>query len=339
MGLFLAANPKNLNIPNRFFGQNIFHRTVEAGREDYVKQLLAMRPDLIRSLTDEGDTALHLAMKLDADKHKQLIGKLFTLHPQAVRVTNKWSQTPFHLAVKQNKDSLIDLLQWGLSFDEVADSFSRYYKSFSKRLKPLIEVQYTPLLGKDVMGAVLDYLGLGTVVKQPAPEKVQEWFNAAAEGDASTVSRLLAEEPMLIDTVYQSKQFNGYTALHFAAGRGYEGIVAQLLAAKPALIHAVNENGATALHLAALAGRVRAVKILLAANPSSALAVDYRGNTPLHYAVDSGEVVDLLLAACPASIDFVNLDNDTALLGLQPLRLRSRLSPAGSEPQECRSHR
>jgi len=231
-------------------------------------------------------------------------------------VTNKSSQTPFHLAVKQNKDSLMDLLQWGLSFDEVASSFSRFYKSFSKRLKPLIEVQYTPLLGKDVMGTVFDYLGLGPVGKQPAPEKVQEWLiNAATEGNVSTVSRLLAEEPMLIDTVDQSNYTYGYTALHFAARSGYEGIVVQLLAAKPALIHAVNADGATALHLATDA--YRAAEVLLAANPSLALAADYRGDTALHYAARSRgsvEVVDLLLAACPTSLDFVNLSNQTALI-------------------------
>jgi len=264
MNPFLAANPKNLNALDR---SGIFHRAVKAGREDYVEQLLVMKPDLIHSLTDGGDTPLHLAMDLDANKHKQLIEKLFALHPQAVRVTNKWSQTPFHLAVKKQKDSLMDLLQWGLSFDEVASSFSRFYESFSKRLKFLVEVQYTPLLGKDVMGTVFDYLGLGPVVKQPAPEKVKELLQAVREGDASTVSRLLAEEPMLIDT--QGRD-NSFTALHVAARcRGCEGIVEQLLAVKPALIHAVNADGATAIHLAARAGHVRAVEILLAANPSS----------------------------------------------------------------------
>jgi len=216
MGLFLAANPKNLNAL-RYDSENILHCAVKEGREDYVDQLLAMEPDLIRSLTDRGDTPLHLAMSLDADEHKQLIEKLLTLYPQAVRVTNKSGQTPFHIAVKKQKDSLIDLLQWGLSFDEVASSFSRFYKSFSGRLKPLVEAQCTPLLGKDVMGTVFDYLGLGTVVKQPAPEKAIEWFKAVREGDVSTVSRLLAEEPRLIDTVHQGKRYNGYTALHIAA--------------------------------------------------------------------------------------------------------------------------
>jgi len=98
---------------------------------------------------------------------------------------------------------------------------------------------------------------------------------------------------------------------------GCDSIVVQLLAVKPALIHAVNENGATALHLAARYGRARAVEILLAANPSSALAVDYSGDTALHYAAmrdRGGFTLDLLLAACPASLNFVNLSNKTPLI-------------------------
>jgi hypothetical protein len=69
-----------------------------------------------------------------------------------------------------------------------------------------------------------------------------------------------------------------------------------------------NRRRATVLHLAAAAGSVACVSLCLNANPDAALCVDANGDTPAHVAAlnERGEVLRVLLAACPAAVHRVN---------------------------------
>ena len=72
------------------------------------------------------------------------------------------------------------------------------------------------------------------------------------------VAQLLAAKPSLID----AKTFHHFTALHEAARAGHEGVMAQLLTAKP------SQRAAhfTALHFAAHHGRAGVVAQCLLPN-------------------------------------------------------------------------
>jgi len=91
-------------------------------------------------------------------------------------------------------------------------------------------------------------------------------------------------------------------------------VVAQLLAAKPACIDAVDYGDKTALHNAAFGGHIKVISQLLAANPACIDAVDCEGRTALHMAVSESRhaATKQLLAAKPELIKVLDNEKSTA---------------------------
>jgi ankyrin repeat protein len=119
-----------------------------------------------------------------------------------------------------------------------------------------------------------------------------EIHDAAQAGDLAKVNALLNAHP---DLVF-SKDKNGATPLHWAAGTGHKD-VAELLLANKADVNAKDKNGMTPLHWAAANGHREAVEPLLA-DKADVNAKDNFGATPLHHAAANGhkDVAQLLLA-------------------------------------------
>ena len=144
-----------------------------------------------------------------------------------------------------------------------------------------------------------------------------EIHDAAQRGDLAKVKALLKDNPELVF----SKDTNGVTPLHFAAGFGHLDVVALLLANK-ADVNASNQ-GTTPLHAAVLnqhkevadllvasnaqvtifdaagGGYLEKARALLKENPNLVFAKDNNsGSTPLHLAArnDHKDVAELLLA-------------------------------------------
>eukprot|EP00744_Colponema_vietnamica_P019061 GILI01026949.1.p1 GENE.GILI01026949.1~~GILI01026949.1.p1 ORF type:complete len:192 (-),score=46.08 GILI01026949.1:119-694(-) len=90
---------------------------------------------------------------------------------------------------------------------------------------------------------------------------------------------------------------SGWTALHYAADKGFTEIALVLIEAGGAAVNSKDEMRRTPLHLAANAGHVEVVKALLAKGASKALKTVV-GWTPLKYAEENKftEVVALLSA-------------------------------------------
>lgn len=145
---------------------------------------------------------------------------------------------------------------------------------------------------------------------------VNEWFYALHTKDAGRVAELLVESPTLINAIYPDGPREG-TALHWAALKGHEKVMSQLLlVASPTLINAANGHSWTALHCAAFNGHEKVVSQLLEASPTLVDAVDDEGETALHVAVRMGneQVVSRLLdVASPTLIKVVNHNGWTAL--------------------------
>lgn len=83
------------------------------------------------------------------------------------------------------------------------------------------------------------------------------------------------------------------TALHIAAYRGHEGVVALLLA-DGAEIKALDKQGCTPLHLACGQGHNESVQILVKAK-ADLESKDSQGNRPVHYAVKAGQAKTIAL--------------------------------------------
>lgn len=93
--------------------------------------------------------------------------------------------------------------------------------------------------------------------------------DAARNGDAAALRRLLAGDPALRDAPTAA----GSTPLHLAAMNGDPGPLQALLAAG-ARVDARDREGATPLHLAAYASRTENARLLLAAGADPKLKTD-----------------------------------------------------------------
>ncbi|MGH9347570.1 MAG: ankyrin repeat domain-containing protein [Vicinamibacterales bacterium] len=150
---------------------------------------------------------------------------------------------------------------------------------------------------------------------------VREWLVAAEAGDLSTVKRLLAAEPRLLDASGQGPYWKGNVrALHYAVHRNHRRVVGWLLAqgasAGPVdgdadwapihfaavaghrnLVHPLIQHGARMdIFAAAALGDARAVRRLLGEDPTVVAGRGPDGATALHLAA-SPDVAKLLLAA------------------------------------------
>ena len=115
---------------------------------------------------------------------------------------------------------------------------------------------------------------------------------AATNGDLERVKSLLKEHPGLAF----SKDDNGETPLHWAAGNGHTEVAALLLASH-AEVNAKDNGGDTPLHEASGKGFSDTVRLLLT-NHADVNLKDNHGYTPLHYAAlgHQMEAAGLLLA-------------------------------------------
>lgn len=112
-----------------------------------------------------------------------------------------------------------------------------------------------------------------------ASQRPQELRNAAALGDEETVQAILRNSPDLAGAVDSFQ----VTPLHFAASRGSDRIVEDLLLAG-ANPNARDVLGFTPLHWAARGGHLPVVRRLLAAKADAA-ALSMERWSPLHYAL------------------------------------------------------
>jgi len=104
---------------------------------------------------------------------------------------------------------------------------------------------------------------------------------AAKSGDHDAVAQLLADPSLTIDDTAL------VDALLLAAYAGHTKVIAQLLAANPACIDAVDSEGRTSLHIAVCASRHAVTKQLLAAKPELIKVLDNNLNTAFAEAVSA----------------------------------------------------
>jgi len=127
----------------------------------------------------------------------------------------------------------------------------------------------------------------GLISSQLSP--AQQIIDAAKEGDTRRVGQLIN-----LGADVNEMDGGGYTALHYAARKGYNEI-AELLISNGADIHSIKRIG-TPLHEACYGGHAYIVKLLLLEKVDVNAVMEY-GYTPLLYATERGhkEIIKLLV--------------------------------------------
>jgi ankyrin repeat protein len=103
--------------------------------------------------------------------------------------------------------------------------------------------------------------------------------------------------PAVRSANYNVRRSDGFAPLHFAAGEGYEGLIAFLIE-KKANVNLKNSSGATPLHEAARSGNLRAIEVILK-NGAEINAQDAKGNSALHIGIppkDHQKAINLFLS-------------------------------------------
>lgn len=189
----LAASPESVTATT-LTGSTVLHLAASRGYVNSVKRLITADPSLVSTKNSDGELPLHRALpqvvdvllaadpstvfavdkKLNSVLHhavlqewrRDLIVKLVRLHPQASHTTNCYGDSPFYYAVSRDLAEGVELLQWGLSFDDILSAFVRCGRgegSCTRRYQPILTQQCESLflqLGKDLVGIVFAYIGI-----------------------------------------------------------------------------------------------------------------------------------------------------------------------------------
>lgn len=172
---------------------NPLHWVVRSGNEQVVRWLLATKPSLIDSLDEEGRFALHFAVSHDREAiadllvearpglvfgadnfganilgyisngcRKEFVEKCLQWNPKALRQPDHNARTPFHYMIDKDNDTAVEVMQWKLSVDEIADAFAICRKSYEEGLWSIVtsrcEEGLLAYLIRDVVALVCEYV-------------------------------------------------------------------------------------------------------------------------------------------------------------------------------------
>ncbi|XP_057776299.1 ankyrin repeat-containing protein NPR4-like isoform X2 [Salvia miltiorrhiza] len=112
-------------------------------------------------------------------------------------------------------------------------------------------------------------------------------YNAASEGDLTTLQTLLQEDPYL---VHEAPFAYSRNLLHVAAMHGQAAIVEEVLKMNPRLATSLDSKNLSPLHIAAAEGSLEIVKKLLSLAPEACWWRDCHDMNPIHIAAMNGHV-------------------------------------------------
>jgi len=145
------------------FGHTPTQMAAREGHEHIAEMLLLKYPQGVREMDVFGNTLLHSAVQHCST---QFAAKILQMYPGALDARNQnYYCTPFQQAVRADRDDMIDLLQWKMSFfdmEQQCDECDRHSKYYSHaRGVPLLRQQcesLTKQLPRDILLIVCQYL-------------------------------------------------------------------------------------------------------------------------------------------------------------------------------------
>jgi len=315
-------------------GRTPLHAAAQMGNAELVRFLLAMgaEPD---PLDNEGTSPLGIAADLRQPETARLLaGAGADIHRP---ISEKKPDTPAIVGVRSGNGFLGALLAPAALRSKDSNGSTLLHlasKEGRANAVAMILAAQSPVNERDNAGkTALDYsLADGS---SAGFAEISERLVLA--GGVSTDPFYTYFAPAARSANYNIRITDGYTALHYAAYKGFTGYIA-FIAGRNADINIKNNSGATPLHEAYREGKIEIVEQLigLGANVNEQ---DAKGNTPLHLAAPPAQhqrAVDLLLSR-GADPNLRDLHGETPLhviiaLG-RPLGLATSLLEKGSDVQ------
>ena len=248
------------------FGWTPLHWAVDRGHMETVQVLLSKDAD-INARTRGGSTPLHWACK----KGHREISELLIASGADIKIQDNEGWTPLHIAGESGNQQIADLLLQKGSETDAKDRCGRTPRQLAEEKR---------------------YWEVSEAIGKTSPKEAKRYrdiFEAIEGNDSEAVTRFINSGYNL-----NSKNYDGWTALHRAVDKGRREIV-RLLLSRGADIQILTFKSSTPLHWAVKRGHRDVVELLLASG-ADPKAKTYEGKTPLQIAEEKGyrEIIPLL---------------------------------------------
>ncbi|XP_065624352.1 uncharacterized protein LOC112003668 [Quercus suber] len=308
-GLMYKTNSKD-NTP--------LHVAARVGKPSMVKLLIDhdKKPDvesggrkqLLNMVNQDGDTALHVALRYDKDGQFEIVKELIKEDPRLAERVNNAGESALFLAVDRE---LYDMASHILS--AAPDNCSNAGRHGMNVLHALVirtsrftlrELRnYGQASGcnrfaigffwvfKMVFGDYPITNILSRELQKFGYRKALALFLGNIRTIPGIVEAVINKWPCTIEQVDDS----GWTPLHIAAHLGNDKIIKLILEKEKSIAYAKNKEGLSALHIAAMEGNLAVMKELITACPDIYEMLDNRGQTAIHAATERGQLLPFLL--------------------------------------------
>ncbi|XP_059471144.1 uncharacterized protein LOC132194090 [Neocloeon triangulifer] len=308
-------------------GWTALHKAAQDGTFETLKILVDFNPDVMRDLTNENVTALHLAVHhADVRLCKYLIENGIN-----VRAVDDLRRNPFHWACEYGRLPTIQYLWRQKCYnmnERIHDGKSALHLAVRRfDGKSVIEwliKEGADYRSKDIFGRTPIHYAAGggffwtlqflvnldsAVLKDFSNDKSNVLHFAARHPDSRKCKYLLEK-----GADYRSKNMDGVAPLHFAARYGTFETFNLLLDMDPTVVHDLTKENDSIIHFAACNGDTKICKFLVT-NGIDTLLVQKNGNNALHNASNFGileNVIYLLSLKC-YDINSKSMNGKTAL--------------------------
>ncbi|GLJ23297.1 hypothetical protein SUGI_0440730 [Cryptomeria japonica] len=297
-------------------------KAVKEGNCEKVRELARNNPQILKTVTPLGNTALHVAA---SRKDHKLAELLLSLKPCIILMRNVNQETALHKAAAAGCLEVVQLLldfKNGVRCNSSECAHPDGYDLEGCRLDPN-DLWRAPNLDNETAlhyAARGDYPEIASALLKKVKDielilnkAGESALYTACEGGSWRAAVKLGERDSISDT-RQDKQ----TCLHQLLtidGHCYTDIALYLLGKRPALAEKADAAGNFPLHLASIRGNRRIVEELLKRSPDTALQKNKDGMAAIHYAARKGheDIVSCLIDYVPDCTEVLGKDNKNAL--------------------------
>lgn len=201
---------------------------------------------------EKGFTSLHAALEKGSF---EIAKQLIEAFPALAAVQDRTGKTPLHYAVAKGNLEIVKLI--ARSFPSAAAVHNM----------PLHDAANQPEIAKILTSALPGSAAMQNSNGLSPAQNAQAFFAAVVNNNVLLAKDLITASPEF--AVLQTE--GGFTALHYAAQKGYEEMAKILLEACPSSLTVQTNRGDTALHMAVREKNMTMSMRLLAAAPAAAM--------------------------------------------------------------------
>ncbi|XP_013619452.1 PREDICTED: ankyrin repeat-containing protein At5g02620 [Brassica oleracea var. oleracea] len=324
---YIVSKFPNLVRKGNLMDENALHVAARAGCLTIVEFLVRFVTEslmcdmLISAKSNNGDTALHIALK---EKHEDVAFYLLSVRHDVSFDANNDGVSPLYLAVEARYCELVTKMLESLS---CPSKLALMYGA-----KSLVHAAMRAKR-RDILGIVLRQNPRLIELRNEEGRTCLSF--GASIGFYEGISYILSDFDKAASSLCYVADNDGFFPIHMAASEGHVRIIKEFLKHCPDSVELLNNQCQNILHVAAKTGRSKVVNYLLELDEEKRMMneQDVDGNTPLHLATKHRHSMVVNILTWNENVKLATMNNDgfTALDTAEALKdnayiLRKRLT-------------